>query len=77
MSIFSHVTVGVRDLEAAKRFYDPVLATLGLVRLYEGHGFLGYGAPGAKPEFFPCRPFDGGAPAPGNGWHAAFTAPSK
>ncbi|MGP1684697.1 MAG: VOC family protein, partial [Giesbergeria sp.] len=28
--MFSHVMVGVNDLEAAKRFYDAVLATLGL-----------------------------------------------
>ncbi len=28
--MFSHVMVGVNDLEASKKFYDAVLSTLGV-----------------------------------------------
>jgi catechol 2,3-dioxygenase-like lactoylglutathione lyase family enzyme len=33
MAIFTHVTVGTNDLERARRFYDAVLAPLGVKRL--------------------------------------------
>lgn len=45
-----HVSVGVKDLAAAKRFYDKTLAPLGIKCLMEGDSYLGYGAAG--PEFW-------------------------
>ncbi len=38
MPIFAHLSIGVRDIEAARRFYDAALAPLGITRLYEGAG---------------------------------------
>jgi len=45
-----HVSIGVKDLAAAKRFYDKALAPLGIKCLMEGDSYLGYGAEG--PEFW-------------------------
>jgi catechol 2,3-dioxygenase-like lactoylglutathione lyase family enzyme len=42
--MLDHVTVGVRDIERAKKFYDRALLPLGITRLYgEGERFAGYG----------------------------------
>lgn len=45
-----HVSIGVKDLAAAKRFYDMALAPLGIKCLMEGDSYLGYGAQG--PDFW-------------------------
>jgi len=39
-----HVSIGVRDLGAARRFYDAALAPLGYRCLHESPEYLGYGA---------------------------------
>ena len=42
--MLDHVTIGVRDVEHSKKFYDRALAPLGIVRLSaEGARFAGYG----------------------------------
>src|SRR5271156_5375871 len=42
-SMLAHVSIGVRDLERTKRFYDAALAPLGYKCLDEGASSLGYG----------------------------------
>jgi catechol 2,3-dioxygenase-like lactoylglutathione lyase family enzyme len=41
--MLNHVSIGVRDVARAKRFYDAVLRPLGYGCLSEGEGSLGYG----------------------------------
>ncbi len=41
--MIDHVSIGVRDLAKAKRFYDAALKPLGYECLSEGDGSLGYG----------------------------------
>lgn len=41
--MFDHVSIGVRDVAAAKRFYDAVLKPLGYSCLHADDGSLGYG----------------------------------
>jgi len=41
--MLDHVSIGVRDLAAARRFYDSVLSTLGYACLSESPAALGYG----------------------------------
>ncbi|GAB2492986.1 VOC family protein [Pseudoxanthomonas sangjuensis] len=41
--MLDHVSIGVRDLHAAKAFYDAALAPLGYACLSEGDDSLGYG----------------------------------
>ncbi len=42
--MIDHLSLGVRDVARAKRFYDAVLAPLGYRRLSEDASSLGYGA---------------------------------
>ncbi|MGY4259190.1 catechol 2,3-dioxygenase-like lactoylglutathione lyase family enzyme [Bradyrhizobium sp. USDA 4516] len=48
--MIDHVSVGVRDLERAARFYEPTLAALGLSRLVTRPATVGFGK--AYPEFW-------------------------
>lgn len=41
--MFDHISIGVRDVRATKRFYDAALAPLGSTCLSEGKDSLGYG----------------------------------
>jgi catechol 2,3-dioxygenase-like lactoylglutathione lyase family enzyme len=67
--MLDHVTVGVEDIERAKRFYDSALRPLGVTRLYgDGNRFAGYGV---KPKAFF---WIGIRNRPQTGSHIAFAA---
>ena len=77
--MFSHVTVGARDLARMAAFYDAVLAPLGLTqRRAAQDGGLPTGCwtrPGERvPEFFVQTPFNGEPATTGNGAMVAFAA---
>jgi catechol 2,3-dioxygenase-like lactoylglutathione lyase family enzyme len=44
--MLNHVSIGVRDIAKAKRFYDAALEPLGYSCLSDGAGSLGYGGNG-------------------------------
>ena len=71
--MLGHVSIGVRDLEGATRFYDAVLSALGYVRLWTGEAGIGYGAPGGGEQLNVFQ--NSQALSPGPGFHLAFTAP--
>src|ERR1700758_3952574 len=48
--MIDHISVGVRDLERAARFYEATLATLGLSRLVTRPATVGFGK--NYPEFW-------------------------
>lgn len=48
--MIDHISVGVRDLEIAERFYERALARLGLTRLVTRAGSVGFGK--TYPEFW-------------------------
>jgi catechol 2,3-dioxygenase-like lactoylglutathione lyase family enzyme len=48
--MIDHISLGVADLERSARFYEPVLATLGLLRLVTRPGTIGFGK--NYPEFW-------------------------
>jgi len=76
--MLDHVSVPVADLDRAARFYDAVLATIGLRRRKERPGAIGYGRETrAAPVFWIlARAADGGA-TPGLGLHLSFEAPDR
>ncbi len=79
--MFSHVTVGSRDLDRAAAFYDAVLAPLGLKRRVVtpdgGPPAVCWAEPSRPlPRFYVYSPFDGGPANPGNGSMVAFVAPT-
>lgn len=71
-----HVSIGVRNVEVAARFYDAVLGTLGYKRVME---FLPYAvAYGDRaPQFWVQLPADRNPASVGNGVHIGFAALSK
>ena len=76
---FSHITVGSSDMDRSVRFYDAVLAPLGLTRLKTFRAASGYGPKdfaGINLPFWILRPRDRNAASAGNGVTVAFTVPS-
>jgi catechol 2,3-dioxygenase-like lactoylglutathione lyase family enzyme len=73
-----HVSVGVRDVERAGKFYDPVLRALGYKRVVEYLPYaIGYGESGDRPVFWIGLPHDQNAATVGNGAHVWFSAGTK
>lgn len=70
-----HVSVGTNDVKRARKFYDAVLAVVGLRCLNERNGSADYGA--SDTIFSVEKPVDGKPATAGNGVHIAFTAGSR
>jgi catechol 2,3-dioxygenase-like lactoylglutathione lyase family enzyme len=73
--MFDHLSVGVRDLEAARRFYGAFLSPLGSTLSSEKAGELGFG-PGGETSLFFLYPVQGDQVG-GLGTHIAFAADSR
>lgn len=74
-SMIDHLSIGVRDVARAKRFYDAVLAPLGYKCLSAGERSLGYGE--AAVAFWISA---AGRPVPADdqsGLHVCFSAPTR
>jgi catechol 2,3-dioxygenase-like lactoylglutathione lyase family enzyme len=73
--MLDHISIGVRDIERARRFYDAALGPLGYSCLSKGDTALGYGADAAAFWILAVR-----QPVPGDaesGLHVCFSAPSR
>ncbi|MGH8284744.1 MAG: VOC family protein [Steroidobacteraceae bacterium] len=73
--MLDHVSIGVRDLKRAKRFYDGALAPLGYTCLSEAETALGYGSAAVSLWIGPTE-----RPVPPDGasnLHFCFTAPTR
>lgn len=76
--MFNYITIGTNDLPAAKRFYDAVMPTLGLVLRADETEEVGYGAPAPERiRFWVTKPYDGAAATVGNGSMPAFAAATR
>ncbi len=83
MSMLHHLSFAVADLTRSAAFYDAALAPLGYVRAWThdiAAGYkeaaVGYGLPGADDQFA-IRLRSAGVVAPSDGFHLAFSAPSR
>jgi catechol 2,3-dioxygenase-like lactoylglutathione lyase family enzyme len=73
--MIDHVSIAVRDLKAAARFYEPLLATLGITKLRDWpDAAVGYGK--KYPEFWINRRKDMAPVAAVSGVHICLRAPS-
>jgi catechol 2,3-dioxygenase-like lactoylglutathione lyase family enzyme len=73
--MFDHISIGVRDVARAKRFYDAALQPLGYSCLSEGKDSLGYGVGGVGLWIGATN-----SPVPADeasGLHVCFTAPTR
>lgn len=76
--MLSHVTIGVADVEAARRFYGPLFEALGLTQKFADEKWAGWKHPLTdRPLFTITRPFDGEMATSGNGQMTAFLASSR
>jgi catechol 2,3-dioxygenase-like lactoylglutathione lyase family enzyme len=73
--MFDHLSIGVRDLATARRFYDAFFAPLGASLAGATDAELSYGPGGDSPQFY-LYPVDGERVA-GLGAHTAFVAESR
>jgi catechol 2,3-dioxygenase-like lactoylglutathione lyase family enzyme len=73
--MLDHISIGVLDIEKARRFYDAALKPLGHTCLSLDEGSLGYGTD--RVEFWISR-VESPVPAnPKSGLHFCFAAPSR
>ncbi len=76
--MIDHVSLPTADLERGGDFYDSVLAALGIRRVLERAGAIGYGAAaGAVPFFWLLAEKGGKVARPGYGVHVSFAAHSR
>lgn len=73
--MLSHVSIGVRDLARARRFYDPVFAALGAKCHYADDSTAGYGREAAS--FWLIATEHPVAADMRNGLHVCFDAPDR
>ncbi len=78
--MYSHITVGTSQMNRAMRFYDAVLAPLGMKRKRTFKIAISY-APGdfsgVNEPFWVVRPYDKKDATPGNGVTVAFEASTR
>ena len=73
--MIDHVSIGVRNVAASKRFYDAALQPLGYQCLSDSLGSLGYGA--KAPALWINATDKPVPPDSGSGLHFCFSAPSR
>lgn len=76
-SIIAHISLGTAQFEQALEFYDRVLETLNIKRVFEEPNVKAVAYGRAFPEFWLQEPFDGKPPTVANGSHIAFLAANE
>ena len=75
--MIGYVTIGTNDLPRAMKFYDDLLAPLGIARIMDfGRGYA-WGSAMDKPALAVMIPYDGKPATPGNGCMPAIMVDSK
>ena len=75
--MIGYVTLGTSDLPRAAKFYDPIAAEMGTLRMMEFDGFIAWGKPDGGAGIGLTKPFDGNAASVGNGVMVALEAKDK
>lgn len=71
-----YLTIGANDLDRAVKFYDALLATIGIGKLWQHGDMAGWGPSRTETTFCLTRPFDGLTASIGNGVMVAFKVDS-
>jgi catechol 2,3-dioxygenase-like lactoylglutathione lyase family enzyme len=74
-----YTTLGVTDFERSVRFYDAVMAAIGIERAPDwNEDFMGWGVPYQQgASLWICQPWNGDTPSPGNGAMIALRAETE
>jgi catechol 2,3-dioxygenase-like lactoylglutathione lyase family enzyme len=73
-----YIVIGTNDVARAIRFYDPVMATIGVMQHTASDSGAGYALPGAaNASLWVETPFDGKPATVGNGSMPALIAPTR
>lgn len=75
--MIGYITIGVADMERAKKFYSDLFSDYGAKVLVDMERIAMIGKSMKEPMVSVCIPFDEGDPHPGNGNMIAFPAGSK
>ncbi|MGB0410417.1 MAG: VOC family protein [Pikeienuella sp.] len=75
--MIGYTTVGVSNMDNAKQFYCDLFAERGAKVLIDAGRIAMIGATPKEPMIAVCTPYDGEAPASGNGNMIAIAAKSK
>lgn len=79
--MIGYATIGVSDIDRARHFYDELFGLCGAKQLMsmpdDPRGFTLYGTGVDRPMVAITKPYDGGAPSPGNGQMIALMADSR
>ncbi len=74
--MLGYVMVGINDIEKSAKFYDALLAELGVKRTMEHDSFIAWGGENGATSFSISKPHDGNPATVGNGTMMALFAPS-
>jgi len=74
--MFSYVTIGANNMDAAAQFYQPVMTVLGHERYYTSPAAIAFGRDGGERTWI-MEPFDGNPARFGNGMMIALAAPDR
>lgn len=69
--------LGTNDFDAAAKFYDDLLGTLGAGRFMESDAFIAWATSPGAPSISICRPNDGNPATVGNGVMVAIAVDSR
>lgn len=75
--MIGYTTLGVSDMDAAKKFYCDLFADQGAKVLVDAGRIAMIGTKRGEPMIAVCTPYDGNAQSCGNGSMVAFPAASK
>ena len=75
--MIGYVTIGVTDMERAKKFYTDLFESKEAKVVIDMGRIAFVSVARGQPMLAVCEPYDKGDPAPGNGTMVAFTADSK
>lgn len=75
--MIGYTTIGVSDMERAKKFYCDLFADKGAKVVIDAGRIAFIGTKRGEPMLAVCEPYDKEAPTPGNGVMIAFTIDEK
>ena len=75
--MIGYVMLGTNDYDAAAKFYDELLGTIGAGRFMESDTFIAWATSPNAPSIAICKPYDGKAATVGNGVMVAIIVDSR